>query len=168
MKLRTLQDVFEDELFDMYNAEVQLTKELPKMAEKATSPDLAQAFRDHLEETEVQVDRLEKIVDILGIKIEKEKCEAMAGIIKEAERLVKSTEKGPVMDAVLIAAAQKVEHYEMASYGTLRELAKLLGYDDAVDLLQETYEEEEGADKKLTALAAGHINKDAMTRMAAE
>jgi ferritin-like metal-binding protein YciE len=168
MKLKTLQDVFEDELFDMYNAEVQLTKELPKMADKATSSDLEQAFRDHLQETEVQVERLEKIVDILGIKIEKEKCEAMSGLIKEAERLVKNTDKGPVMDAVLISAAQKVEHYEMASYGTLRELSKLLGYDKAVDLLEETYEEEKGADEKLTALAEAHINKDAMIRMAAE
>ncbi len=148
MKLQTLQDVFEDELFDMYNAELQMTKELPKMIDKATSPDLAQAFRDHLEETEVQVDRLERVVDILGIKIEKEKCEAMAGLIKEAERLVKASDKGPVMDAVLISAAQKVEHYEMASYGSLRALATQLGYDEVVALLSETYDEEHGADEK--------------------
>ncbi len=168
MKLKNLEDVFQDELFDMYNAEVQLTKELPKMAEKADSEDLAEAFRSHHKETEGQVDRLEKVFDILGIKIEKETCEAMSGLIKEAHRLIKSVgDTGPLMDVALISAAQKVEHYEMASYGTLRTLAEKLGYDDVVKLLEETLEEEKGADEKLTGIAESHVNDDAMEQRAA-
>ncbi len=162
MKLETIQDVFESELFDMYDAEHQLTKALPKMAEKSTSADLAQAFSSHLEETENQVARLEEVFQILGLKEKRETCKAMKGLVGEAEHMIGKIEKGPVLDATLITLAQKVEHYEMASYGSLRELAKQLGYDQVVTLLSETYDEEKGADEKLTALAEEHINDDAL------
>lgn len=167
MKLETIQDVFEAELFDMYSAETQLTKALPKMAKNSTSADLAEAFVSHLQETEGQLARLDKIFTLLNIKPEKETCKAMKGLVDEAEHMIKQAEKGPVMDAMLITLAQKVEHYEMASYGSLRALATQLGYDEVAELISETYDEEQGADEKLTELAQNHINDDAILRRAA-
>lgn len=166
MKMKNLEELFEDELFDIYNGEQQLTKALPKMAEKATDLRLAEGFRNHLEETEGQVRRIEKIFDLLDIKEKKEKCEAMKGLITEAEELIKNTAEGPVRDSAMITAAQKVEHYEIAAYGSLISLANTLGHMEAASILAETLEEERAADRRLSDLAEGGINREAMQEAA--
>ena len=160
MKLESLHDVFVDELKDIYNAEGQLTKALPKMAKAASSEELQTAFEDHLEETKGQIERLEKIFKQLKVSPKGKKCKAMEGLIEEGKEIIDADGEDAVKDAALIAGAQKVEHYEIASYGTLRTFAKLLGLDDAADLLQETLDEEAGADEKLTQLAQ-NINAEA-------
>ncbi|MCE7887192.1 MAG: ferritin-like domain-containing protein [Alphaproteobacteria bacterium PRO2] len=166
MKMKNLEELFEDELFDIYNGEQQLTKALPKMAEKATDPRLAEGFRSHLEETEGQVRRIEKIFELLSIKEKSEKCEAMKGLITEAEELIKNTDEGPVRDAAMITAAQKVEHYEIAAYGSLISLANTLGHMEAASILAETLEEERATDRRLSDLAEGGINREAMQEAA--
>lgn len=166
MKMKTLDDLFKDELFDIHYAEKELTKALPKMAEKATDPQLAQGFRDHLKETEGQIARIERVYKMLNIDPKTEKCEAILGLIKEAEDLIKHTEEGPVRDAAMITAAQKVEHYEIASYGSLVALAKTLGYNDAAEVLEETLNEEKKCDEKLSMLATDHVNSNAMRKAA--
>lgn len=166
MKINNFEELFQDELFDIYNAEKQITKALPKMMEGATDTKLIEGFKTHLRETEGQIKRLEKCFSLLGIECKKEKCEATEGILKEGEELMKHTPEGPVRDAALIAAAQKVEHYEMATYGTLCCWAKQLGYNEVAALLHETLEEEESTDEKLTMLAEDHVNSNAQ-RMAA-
>jgi len=164
MKLESLHDLYVDELKDLYNAEGQLLKALPQMAKAASSPELAQAFEDHLEETKGQVERLERIFKELDASPKGKKCKAMEGLIEEGKELIKEEDVDPtVLDAGLICAAQKVEHYEMAGYGCVRTFAKLLGYDEAADLLQETLDEEGAADKKLTELAESVINVEAAT-----
>lgn len=167
MKMKNLEELFQDELFDIYNGEQQLTKALPKMAEEASDPKLAEGFRTHLEETEGQVARIEKIFEMLDIKEKTEKCEAMQGLIKEAEQLIKNTDEGPVRDAAMITAAQKVEHYEIAAYGSLVALANTLGHAEAAALLEETLEEERATDRRLNELAMGGINDDAAQQQAA-
>ena len=156
-----LRELFEDMLKDILWAEKALTKALPKMAKKATSEELTSGLTEHLEETREQIVRLEKVFELLGKKAQTKKCDAMEGLIKEGEGVMEETVEGPVRDAGIIAAAQKVEHYEIASYGTLAAFAKLLGEDEVAGLLQETLEEEKAADSKLTQVAESAINLEA-------
>lgn len=161
MKIRNLEDLFREELFDMYNAEKQITRALTKMIDKASDQKLADAFRTHLEETNGQIDRLQRVCEMLDIDVEREKCEGMEGIIREGDKVIGECEKGAVCDATMIAAAQKVEHYEIASYGTLCALAKALGHDDVEKLLHQTLEEERRTDEKLTRIAEEGANAEA-------
>ena len=163
MEMETLQDLMLDEIKDLYSAEQQLTKALPKMAKKASSPELKQAFETHLAETQGQIERLESVFEALGEKPKAKKCLAMEGLIKEAKEMMGEDMDDDVMDAALISAAQKVEHYEIASYGTVRTYAKLLGNKDAARLLQQTLDEEGKTDKLLTKLAESSINIEAAT-----
>ena len=159
-----LNELFLDELKDIYWAEKHLVKALPKMAKAATSDELRAAVQKHISETENQITRLEQVFSSIDEKAVAVKCEAMAGLLKEAEEIVSETEKGSVTrDAGIISAAQKVEHYEIASYGTLRTLAGVLGYNEAVDLLEATLAEEKQCDEDLTILAVNGINKMAST-----
>jgi ferritin-like metal-binding protein YciE len=161
MALETLHDLYVDELRDLYNAENQLLKALPKMAKAASQPALKAAFEEHYEVTRGQVNRLEKIFSELDENPKGKKCKAMVGLVEEGGEAMDDAEAGPVMDAALIAAAQRVEHYEMAGYGTVRTFARRLGYHDAEALLQETLDEEGEADKKLTQLAESMVNAEA-------
>jgi ferritin-like metal-binding protein YciE len=153
MAVETLEDLFIHELSDTYSAEKQLTKALPRLARAATSPDLKAAFESHLEETLGQVERIDQIVELLGIKLKRIKCAAMEGLVEEGKEVIDEIDAGPLRDTALIGGGQKVEHYEIASYGTLAALAKQLGYKDAVPLLLATLQEEKNADEKLTMLA---------------
>lgn len=161
MKLDSLHDVYVDELKDLHNAENQLLKALPKLAKAAAASELRHAFEQHLKETEGHVVRLEKIFNNLGISPKGKKCKAMEGLIAEGADLMAEDGEPSVMDAALIAAAQRVEHYEMAGYGCVRTFARLLGHDADADLLQETLDEEGAADRKLTHLAETVINQEA-------
>jgi ferritin-like metal-binding protein YciE len=156
-----LRDLFEDELKDIYWAEKALTKAIPKMAKNATSQELVSALNDHLEATKGHVERLEQVFEILGKPARAKKCEAMAGLTKEGEEIMENTEEGVVRDAGIILAGQKVEHYEIATYGTLCAFAKTLGEDEIVSLLQQTLDEEKEADEKLTEIAESSINVEA-------
>jgi ferritin-like metal-binding protein YciE len=153
-----LMKLFEDSLKDIYWAEKALMKALPKMAKKATSDELVEAIEKHLSETEGQVEKVEQVFEIMGKKAQAKKCDAMSGLIKEAEGIMKEAEEGAMRDAGIIAAAQKVEHYEIATYGTLRTFAQTLGMDDAASVLEEILEEEKNADEKLTEIAMNTIN----------
>lgn len=159
-----LTDLFEDMLKDIYWAEKALVKALPKMAKKATSDSLVQALQSHLEETKGQVERCEKIFEIMGKKAQAKKCEAMDGLLKEATEIMDSTEEGVVRDAGIIAAGQKVEHYEIASYGTMSAFAKILGEEEIMNLLDETLNEEKQADAKLSEVAESSINIEAAAK----
>lgn len=161
MKVESLEDLFVHLLSDIYSAEKQLTKALPKMAKASTNPKLAQGFTTHLEETQGQIERIDQIVESCNIKLKRMKCEAMEGLVEEGKEIIDEVEKGPVCDAGLICAAQKVEHYEIASYGALMALAKQLGYTDAVRLLGDTLKEEKATDEKLNMLAESSVNRDA-------
>lgn len=162
MSLDSLDSLFLDELKDIYNAEKQLLRALPRMAKAAESPQLQQAFQKHLKETEGQVQRLERIFKDLGQAARGKKCKGMEGLIEEGKELMEEEGEGPVVDAALISAAQKVEHYEIAAYGCLRTYAELLGYTQAARLLEQNLAEEEAADKKLTQLGEGGINESAV------
>ncbi|MEO6870820.1 MAG: ferritin-like domain-containing protein [Chthoniobacterales bacterium] len=161
MPLNSLHDLWIEEMRDLYNAENQLLKALPKMAKKASSPELKAAFESHLEETQGHVERLDQIFERLGKKPGGKTCKAMKGLVEEGSEMMK--EKGPtsVIDAGIIAAAQRVEHYEMAGYGAARTFASILGEDEAEDLLQETLDEEGAANEKLTEIAESTVNEDA-------
>lgn len=161
MSVNTLEDLFIHELSDIYSAEKQLTKALPRLAKAAESPELADAFNVHLEETQGQIERIDQIVELQELKLKRIKCAAMEGLVEEGKEVIEEVEKGPVRDAALIAGAQKVEHYEIASYGTLCELGRQLGYTDAVKLLKETLAEEKATDEKLTMLAESAVNAKA-------
>lgn len=161
MKSSQLMELFEDGLKDIYWAEKALTKALPKMIKKATSKQLVEAIKSHLAETEEQIARLEKVFKSIDKKAVAKKCEAMDGLIKEGEEIMESSEKGSMRDAGIIAASQKVEHYEIASYGTLRQFAKTLGLKEAVSLLETTLKEEKAADQKLSEVAKDAINVEA-------
>jgi len=162
MNIKTVEDVFIHLLSDTYSAEKQLTRALSKLARSASNEKLSQAFQAHLEETQGQIERIDQVVESeAGIKLKRMKCVAMEGLIEEANEVIESTEKTEVRDAALIAAAQKVEHYEIASYGTLVTLAEQLGYSKAAKLLGQTLEEEKATDLKLTDLAVGNVNKKA-------
>lgn len=153
----SLSDLLEDELKDIFNAESQLIKALPKMAKKASSPKLKQTFTSHLAETKIHVERLQKVADLLDISLKGKKCHAMEGLVEEGKEVIEEDGPDAVIDAALIGAAQRVEHYEMAAYGTMRAIAETLGHDKVVKLLQQTLDEEGAADKKLTAIAEGEV-----------
>ena len=157
----TLHDAFIDELRDTFDAEKQLTKALPKMAKAASSPDLRAAFEAHLEETRAQIERLNQVFEGLGEKPRGKHCDGMAGIIEEGKSALEEDVDDVTMDALLIASAQRAEHYEMAAYGTLVAWAQAMGHTEAARLLQQTLDEEKAADKKLSGLAEGGINQSA-------
>jgi ferritin-like metal-binding protein YciE len=157
----TFHDAFIDELRDTYDAERQLTKALTKLAKAATSPQLRKAFETHLEETHGQIGRLERVFEGLDEKVRGKHCDGIAGIIEEGKSIMEEDFDETTMDACLIAAGQRAEHYEMAAYGTLIAWAKAMGHTEAVDLLQENLDEEKAADAKLSALAEGGINRTA-------
>jgi ferritin-like metal-binding protein YciE len=159
--LKSLEDAFIHELQDMLSAENQLVKALPKLAKKASSPELKKAFEDHAKMTEKQAERIKQVFETLGRSGRAEKCEGMVGIIKEGESVANKGGEPEVMDAELIAAAQKVEHYEIAAYGTICEWAEQLGFQEAHDILGQTLAEEKETDQKLTALAKKQINVQA-------
>jgi ferritin-like metal-binding protein YciE len=161
MKLETLKDLYIEELRDMYDAEHQILKALPKMAKAASADGLREAFEEHEEVTQGQVDRLDQIFDRLGIKAKGRKCKAMDGLIEESKELMSEESSEEVLDAGLIASANRIEHYEMAVYGTLRTYAEQLGFDEDAELLQETLDEEKEADQKLTELAKECVNLEA-------
>lgn len=161
MQSSQLMELFEDELKDIYWAEKALTKAIPKMIKNATSKELIDALTSHLAETEKQVTRVEQVFESFGKKAVAKKCEAMEGLINEAGDIMESCEEGAMCDAGIIAAAQKVEHYEIASYGTLRQFAETLGLTEAVSLLEATLNEEKAADKKLSEVATDAINIEA-------
>lgn len=163
-KAGTFHDAFIDELRDTYSAEKQVSKALPKMAKAATSPELRAAFTTHLQETQNQLARLEEVFASLGEKVKAKHCDGMAGIIEEGQGVMKENFDDDTMDACLIASAQRVEHYEMAAYGTLVSWAKTMGHTEAAELLQETLNEEEATDEKLTQLAESRVNQQAAGR----
>lgn len=158
----TLDCLLVDQLQDIYDAEQRLTKALPKMADAASDAQLKNAFQHHLTETQQQVKRLEQVFESLGKTTEAKTCEAMKGLITEGEEMVNAKGDDRVRDAALIAAAQRVEHYEIAAYGTARQLARQLGHTNAAELLQQSLDEEGGADKKLTEIAEQSINRKAV------
>ncbi|KVV15543.1 ferritin-like domain-containing protein [Flavobacterium sp. TMP13] len=153
-----LTELFEDGLKDIYWAEKALTKAIPKMIKNATNKDLISSLEKHLTETEEQVTRLEKVFELMDQKPTAKKCDAMAGLIEEGKGIMEETELGVVRDAGIIAASQKIEHYEIATYGTLRQFAETLGHTEAAKLLEETLKEEKAADKQLTIVAVKAVN----------
>lgn len=161
MEMESLRDLYVDELRDLLHAENQVLKALPKMAKTARNPQLQEMFTQHLDETRTQIERLEQIFDSMGMPARGKKCKGMQGIIEEGQEMMKEDMDESVMDAALIAAAQRVEHYEMAGYGTVRTYARLLGDEKAAHLLQQTLNEEGETDKKLTRLAESSVNQQA-------
>jgi ferritin-like metal-binding protein YciE len=157
----TLHDAFLDELRDLYDAEKQLTKALPKLAKTATSPKLREAFESHLEETRGHIERLEQVFETLDERARGKHCDGIAGIIEEGKAIMEEDFEEVTMDACLIAAGQRAEHYEIGAYGTVIAWAEAMGHDEAVSLLTQNLKEEKAADKKLTALAEGGINQQA-------
>lgn len=158
MESSQLMKLFEDELKDIYWAEKALTKAIPKMVKNATSKDLIDALKNHLSETQGQVTRLEKVFKSIDKKAVAKKCEAMKGLIKEGQEIIDECEEGAMCDVGIISAAQKIEHYEIASYGTLRQFAETLALNKAVDLLAQTLNEEKAADRKLYDIAVSAVN----------
>lgn len=155
-----MQELFIDELKDLYSAEKQIVRALPKLAKAASTPELQQALLSHLEETKGHVERLEKISEIVGKKLTGKTCVGMKGVLEEGSEVLEDTDKGIVRDAALIAASQRVEHYEMAGYGSARDFAKILGQSEAAALLDETLAEEKSADKKLSVISK-QVNAEA-------
>lgn len=154
MTVKTLNDLFIHDLSDVYSAEKQITRALPKMARAASDENLIAAFNQHLEETRAQIERLDELVEVTPeVKIKRMKCHALEGLVEEAQEIIDSVDKGEIRDHGLIGAAQKVEHYEIATYGTLHALALKLGYTKAAQLLEETLNEEKQTDEKLTSVA---------------
>ncbi len=164
MKLESLKDLYLEQLKDLYSAETQLVEALPKMAEAASAPDLRKAFSDHLRQTSEHVRRLERIFQDLQENPKGHTCEGMKGLIKEGDQMIHMKGEPPVLDAGLIASAQRVEHYEIAGYGTVRTYAELLGKDDHDSILERTLQEEEETDERLTELAESHVNEEALVR----
>jgi ferritin-like metal-binding protein YciE len=162
MKVESIEDLFLDELKDLYSAEKQITKALPKLVKAASTKELSAAFESHLQETKGHVERLEEIFEKLGKKGTGKTCEGMKGVLEEGSEVIQEIEKGPIRDAGLIAAAQRVEHYEIAGYGSVRSFAQLLGKTDIVELLEETLNEEKAANEKLTRISV-NVNREAQT-----
>jgi ferritin-like metal-binding protein YciE len=160
-KLKSLDDLLVHELQDIYHAEGQITKALPKMIKAASHPELRAAFEEHLQQTEGQIERLEQVFKLLGLPAKAKKCDGMAGLIEEGKKMIEEDAEPSVRDAGLIAAAQKVEHYEIASYGCVCTYAEMLGYEQVHELLGQTLDEEETTDEKLSVLAETVINVDA-------
>jgi ferritin-like metal-binding protein YciE len=152
-KLKSIEALLVQEIKDLYSAETQLVKALPKMAKAATDPDLRAGFETHLEETKIHVQRLEEVAKFLDVSPKGKSCKAMKGLIEEGSEVIEEDGEPAVKDLALIVAAQKVEHYEIAGYGSARTLAEVLGYEDATELLQATLDEEGDTDKKLTKLS---------------
>jgi len=165
MQLTTLNDVFVNQLGDLKSAEQQLTDALPKMAQAASTPELREAFEEHLQETRGHVKRLQEIEQMVG-SIPTETCDAMKGLVSEGEEIIEADGDPVAKDVALIAAAQRVEHYEIAAYGTARALARELDFSDAADLLGDTLDEESAADQKLTSIATGGIMSDGINKAA--
>ncbi|HEX4964548.1 MAG TPA: ferritin-like domain-containing protein [Thermoanaerobaculia bacterium] len=165
MEIDSLRKLYVEELKDLYSAEKQILQALPKMVKKATHPQLKSAFQEHLEVTQGHVERLNQIFDALGKSPQGKKCKAMEGLLEEGKEVMQEDMADDVMDAALIGAAQRVEHYEMAGYGTCRTWAQLLGEKEAAKLLQQTLNEEGDADKSLTKLAESTINVEAMAEV---
>jgi ferritin-like metal-binding protein YciE len=163
MKLESLKDLYLEQLKDLYSAETQLLDALPRVAEAASAPDLKKAFSDHLRQTQEHVRRLERIFEYLEESPKGHTCEGMKGLLREADQMIGMEGEPAVLDAGLIAAAQRVEHYEIAGYGTVRTYAELLGHDDQVALLDRTLDEEEQTDELLTRLAESHVNEEAFS-----
>jgi ferritin-like metal-binding protein YciE len=161
MKMKTLEDLFVHELKDLHNAEKQIIKALPKMIKNCTNEDLKTALENHLEETEEQLRRIEQIFEQCQLPVRGKKCKGMEGLIEEGEEALEESMEDDVRDAAIIAAAQRVEHYEIAGYGCARTFAEQLGHHEAAQLLQQTLEEEKAADEKLTRIAMEHINQEA-------
>jgi ferritin-like metal-binding protein YciE len=164
MSVGTLEELLIDELKDLYSAEKQIVRSLPKLAKAASSPELQEALQSHLEETKGQVERLDKIAGMVGKKLTGKTCAGMKGVLQEGSEVLEDVEEGNVRDAALIGASQRVEHYEMAGYGTARNFAELLGLDEVVELLEQTLEEEKAADQKLTAISR-NVNEQAKAEM---
>ncbi|GGW42797.1 YciE/YciF family protein [Gemmobacter lanyuensis] len=162
MKTKTLEDLFLDMLRDVYYAERKILKALPKMARGAQSPDLRAAFERHRDETEIHVERLQQVFDLIGRPARGKTCPAIDGIVEEGEEVMESFKGSAALDAGLLAAAQAVEHYEIARYGTLRNWAALLGQKEAATILQNTLSEEEATDVMLTEIADSQVNRDAL------
>jgi ferritin-like metal-binding protein YciE len=162
MKIETMEDLFLEQIEDLYDAEHRMVKALPKMAEATTSLSLRQAFESHLLETESHVTRLETIFSTLGEDAKGETCAAMKGLVSEGEDMISHTEQSPVRDAGLIAAANRVEHYEIAAYGSAHRFALTLGLTEVASLLEQTLQEEKNADRKLTQLAENMVNDEAL------
>jgi ferritin-like metal-binding protein YciE len=162
MDLDTLKELYVNELRDLYNAEGQLIKALPKMAKAASSDELREAFEKHLEQTEGHVQRLEQVFEEIGEKAKGKTCQAMKGLIEEGSDVLKADGDDSVIDAAIIVAAQKVEHYEMAAYGSVRTFAQLLGLDKSAELLQQTLDEESEANELLNKLAEDIVNPEAL------
>jgi len=161
MSLDSLEKLFIEELKDIYHAEKQLTRALPRMAKGAESPELEQAFTTHLKETQGQIKRLEQVFKQVGQAVRGKRCKGMEGLVEEGKEKLEEEGEPQVLDAALIASAQKIEHYEIAAYGCLRTYAELLGYSEAAQLLEQNLREEEATDKKLNTLAEGGINESA-------
>ena len=161
MKLESLHDLYLSELSDLYSAEKQIIKALPKMIEKTQSAELRQALEDHLEETKGHVERLEEVFEMHGESPERQKCKGMEGVLEEGDELVGKDATPAVRDAAIISAGQRVEHYEMAGYGTVRTWAQQLGHEKAAAVLQQTLDEEIAADEKLTKIANNRVNIEA-------
>jgi ferritin-like metal-binding protein YciE len=153
MSVETMQELLIDELKDLYSAEKQIVRALPKLAKAASTPALQEAFLSHLEETKGQVGRLEKIAELVGHKLTGKTCVGMKGVLEEGSEVLEETDEGTVRGAALIAASQRVEHYEMAGYGSARDFANTLGLSEVAELLEETLAEEKEADKKLTSIS---------------
>jgi ferritin-like metal-binding protein YciE len=166
-ELNSFQDLFVDQIKDLYDAENRLTEALPKMADAATSTQLKQAFRNHLTETQGHVSRLEQIFREVNLEPKRETCEAMKGLVSEGEEMIKAKGDPDIKDAALIAAAQRVEHYEISGYGTARAFARRLGLTQAASLLQQTLQEEKAADEKLNSIAESSVNPQASGTTAA-
>jgi ferritin-like metal-binding protein YciE len=157
-EFNTLNELLENQLRDLYDAEHRITEALPKMADKATNPSLKKAFRDHLRQTEKHIERLNSVFEHRGIAPTREKCEAIVGLIKEGDELLDATGDSNVLDAGLIAAAQRVEHYEMAGYGTARAFSRQLSDEYSAELLEQTLDEEKATDQQLTKIAEAKVN----------
>ncbi|KAA6464588.1 ferritin-like domain-containing protein [Acidobacteria bacterium AB60] len=165
MKVDNMEKLFLNELKDLYSAEKQITRALPKMAKAATNEEVRTAFETHLKETEGQIERLDRVFEILGKPSSGKTCKGMQGVIEEGSETMQEIEEGEIRDAAMIGAAQRVEHYEIAAYGTVRTMAELLGQKEIAQLLQETLDEEGNTDKKLTQIAS-KVNKLAQKQAA--
>jgi ferritin-like metal-binding protein YciE len=160
-KIESLEELLQEELKDIYDAEKQLTKALPKLAKKASSPELKSAFEEHLRQTEQHKERLEQVFEQMAMPVRGKKCEGMKHLISEGEEMIGEAEDDSTCDALMIAAAQKVEHYEIAAYGTLRTWANVLGRNEVAGILEKTLDEEKETDEKLTQIAEGFVNEEA-------
>jgi ferritin-like metal-binding protein YciE len=161
MTIKSMQDLFIHELSDIYSAEKQLAKALPRLSRASENQELSKAFDKHTEETRGQIERIDKVVDLLDVRLKRIKCQGMEGLVDEAREIIETVPQGALRDAALIAGAQKAEHYEIASYGTLCSLARQLGHEDAAKLLGDTLQEEKATDQKLTELAEQGANQQA-------